>query len=349
MNVVSGCAASVGGVCLALACNSGATSSPVPVAVAGSAALAGAGGGAAAGASALGGASSGGTNNSAGAGSGAGGSAGQPSRVPVLAVGPFASCATDAEQVVKCAGRCGAMGHGGSRAQAPAGLHARLLAVGRDFACGALPEPAGAVQCWGGGAAAEPPSLSDVVELVAGDDHACARSQQGTVSCWGNPAHAAPDALVAKQLAASGAMTCAITMDDALRCWGPRAVVPPAELRASSLAVSSALTDPMLGPRFGCAVTLTGDVRCFGDDVGKVQSVPVGLKAKRVALGRSNACAIGLDDTVTCWGTPARFGTPPPSTLAAAALSLAFRSAGAVTLDGTLALWGDLSDGRSSL
>lgn len=349
MNVVSGWAASFGGVCLALACNSSAPAAAVPVAVAGSAALGGTGGVATAGASALGGVSAGGTGNSAGATSGAGGTAGQPSRVPVLAVGPFASCATDAEQVVKCAGRCGTTGHGGSRAQAPVGLHARLLAVGRDFACAALPEPNGTVQCWGAGAAAEPPSLSNVVELVAGDDHACALYEKGAVSCWGNPAHAPPDSLAAKQLAASGAMTCAITMDDALRCWGPRAVVPPADLRATNLAVSSALADALMGPRFGCAVTLTGDVRCFGDDVGKVQSVPVGLKAKRVSLGRSNACAIGLDDTVTCWGAPARFGTALPSNLAAASLSLAFRSAGAVTLDGKLALWGDLSDGRSSL
>lgn len=349
MNVVSGWAASFGGVCLALACNSSAPASAVPVAVAGSASQGGAGAVGAAGASALGGASSGGSGNGAGTSSGAAGAAGQPSRVPVLAVGPFASCATDAEQVVKCAGRCGTTGHGGSRAQAPAGLHAQLLAVGRDFACASLPEPAGTVQCWGGGAAAEPPGLSDVVELVAGDDHACARSQQGAVSCWGNPAHAAPDGLVAKQLAASGATTCAIVAVDALRCWGPRALVPPADLRATSLAVSSALTDALMGPRFGCAVTLMGDVRCFGDDVGKVQSVPVGLKAKRVSLGRSNACAIGLDDQVTCWGTPVRLGTPLPSKLAAASLSLAFRSAGAVTLDGKLALWGDLSDGRSSL
>ena len=349
MNVVSGWAAALGGACLALGCNANVPASPVPVAVAGSAGQGGAGDAAAAGASALGGASSGGGGNSAGAASGAGGTAGQPSRVPVLAVGPFASCATDAEQVVKCAGRCGTTGHGGSRAQAPAGLRARLLAVGREFACAALPEPAGTVQCWGAGAAAEPPSLSDAVQLVAGDDHACALSDRGAVNCWGNPAHAAPDALLAKQLAASGAMTCAITTDDALRCWGPHAVTPPADLRAANLAVSSALTDPLMGPRFGCAVTLSGDVRCFGDDVGKVQTVPLGLKAKRVSVGRSSACAIGLDDEVVCWGAPVRFGTALPANLAAASLSLAFRSAGAVTLDGKLALWGDVSDGRSNL
>jgi hypothetical protein len=120
-------------------------------------------------------------------------------------------------------------------------------------------------------------------------------------------------------------------------------------LKASHLTVSSQLADSKLGPRLGCAVTLSSDVRCFGDDVGKVQTPPSGLKAKRVALGRSHACAIALDDSVICWGSPPARGASPPEQLKASALSLAFRSAGAVTLDHQFVLWGDTSDGRSTL
>ncbi len=303
------------------------------------------------GGSANGGVSAGGTSVVGGSAGAATGGGGQTSPMLALAVGPFSICAIGPDQLVKCVGRCGSAGNGGSRDKAPAGLQAHAVAVGRDFACAVLaaPGPGGAVQCWGAGAAAESPTLADTVELAAGDQHACALSRQGAVTCWGDAAHAAPDGIVAKHVAASGAMTCAITSDDSLRCWGPHPAMPPADLRASQLALSSQLTDAAQGPRFGCAVTVTGDVRCFGDDVGKVQNPPNGLKAKRVAVGRSNACAIALDDSVTCWGSPPRNATALPTGLKASALSLSFRSAGAVTVDQKFAVWGDTSDGRSTL
>jgi hypothetical protein len=283
-------------------------------------------------------------------GSAAGGAATVPASA-ALALGPFSSCVVGADQMVKCAGRCGPMGKGGSREQAPAGVSAKSVVVGRAFACALLtaPQAGSLVQCWGAGPGAEAPSIADAVELAAGDEHACARSGQGAVTCWGDAAHAAPTDLVAKALAASGAMTCAIAADDAVRCWGHRPAEPPADLRASQLAVSSQLTDPKLGPRFACAVTLAGDVSCFGDDPGQVQMVPAGLKAKAIATGRSNACAIALDDTVSCWGLAPRYGAPMPAGLKASRLALSFRSAAAVGLDGKLSFWGDTGDGRSNL
>src|SRR5689334_20293297 len=91
-----------------------------------------------------GGASSGGpsTGGVTSAGSGVGGSAtgGAATETQLsLSLGPFASCAVLADQSVKCAGRCGPTGKGGSRDAAPPGLHARAVAVGREFACALLP------------------------------------------------------------------------------------------------------------------------------------------------------------------------------------------------------------------
>ena len=330
---------------LLVACRSNETNDPVS-ATAGSAGQAGA-------------PSSGGGNGTGGNSAGAAGadagssSGGSPVMTPAasLALGPFSNCLVGADKMVKCAGRCGPTGKGGSREQAPASLSAQAVAVGREFACALLSaaQAGSLVQCWGAGTGAEAPAVADAVEIVAGDSHACSRSAQGAVTCWGDAAHMAPTDLVAKALAASGAMTCAIAADDAVRCWGHRPVEPPADLRAAKLAVSSQLTDAKLGPRFGCAVTLTGDVRCFGDDPGQVQMVPAGLKAKAIATGRSNACAIALDDTVTCWGAQPRSGTALPAGLKASSLSLSFRSAGAVGLDGKLSFWGDTGDGRSNL
>lgn len=296
---------------------------------------------------------SGGVGGSA-AGMSAGGAAGgEPSvaAAVALAVGPFSACTAGPDRGVKCAGRCGPAGKGGSREQAPAGVQAVMLAAGREFVCALLPaaQAGSLVQCWGVGMAAEPPVLADATAVVAGDSHACALGAQGNVTCWGDAAHAAPAGLVAKQLAASGAMTCAIQSADTITCWGNRPAEPPADLKALHVAVSSQLTDAKLGPRFGCAVTPSNEVRCWGDDPGQVQMIPSGLKAKQVAVGRSNACAIGMDDTVSCWGLAPRYGSPLPAGLKAKALALSFRSAAAVTLEGKLAFWGDTSDGRGSL
>src|SRR5688572_14635735 len=62
----------------------------------------------------------GGTAPAAGgvAGSASGGAATIPPSAS-LASGPFSSCVVGADQLVKCAGRCGPMGKGGSREQAP--------------------------------------------------------------------------------------------------------------------------------------------------------------------------------------------------------------------------------------
>ena len=300
-----------------------------------------------------GGAAIGGAIGGAGAGAGAGGSAsgGATSLETNLAVGPFSACLVAADQSVKCAGRCGPAGHGGSRDVAPSNLRAHAIAVGREFACVVLAAAgsSGVIQCWGAGPAAEPPNLANSAEIVAGDQHACSRDEGGAVTCWGDPAHVAPVGLIAKKLAASGAMTCAIISDDSIRCWGPHVAAPPADLKAVQLALSSQLTDPAHGPRFGCAVTLTGNVRCFGDDVAGVQTPPTGLLAKQIALGRSSACAITQDDAVQCWGKAGRGAVPQPPGLRAQALSLSFRGAGALTLDGKPVFWGVTGDGRENL
>ncbi len=285
---------------------------------------------------------------SAGGGGSAAGGGGTQAAELVVAVGPFASCVVDAQQAVKCGGRCGPAFNGGSRDVAPAGLRARALAVGREFACAVLLEPqAGSVvTCWGREALAAAPVLPDVVELSAGDAHACARSGEGEVTCWGDPAHAVPVGVMAKSIAASGAMTCAVNADDSVRCWGPRPAPPPPELRATRIALSSQLSDPTAGPRFGCAITLGGEVRCWGDEPGPVQTPPTGLVAKALAVGGRYACAITLDDGVTCWGTPPRFAEAMPPGLRASALSMSFRSAAAVTPEHSFVFWGETA-GRS--
>ena len=341
------------GIWLTLACHpsNGDLTSGVTAAGNGGQSFAGGGAGGAGGVGAGGGFAGSAALGGAAAGGSVAGGAPATSLEPTLAVGPFSACLVATDQSVKCAGRCGPAGHGGSRDVAPSNLRARAVAVGREFACVVLPAAgsSGVIQCWGAGPAAEPPSLANSAELVAGDVHACSRDGAGAVTCWGDPAQVAPVGLVAKKLAASGAMTCAIVSDDSIHCWGPHIAQPPADLRAVQLAVSSQLADPAHGPRFGCAVTLAGNVRCFGDDVGGVQTPPTGLLAKQIALGRSSACAITQDNAVQCWGKAGRGAVPQPPGLKALSLSLSFRGAGALTLDGKAVFWGVTGDGRESL
>jgi hypothetical protein len=273
----------------------------------------------------------------------------------IVSVGPFASCVIDDQSAVHCFGRCGPSALGGSRDVAPAGLKARSVAVGNTTACALLVEPqdGAIVRCWGGSAAGATPKLTDTVEIVAGGDQTCARSEKGAVTCWAAASDAGanatpPSDLVATELAVSDAMDCAVGGDGAVRCWGPRPAMPPADLKAKRIAVSTQLADPIGGPRYGCAVTLDDSVRCWGDDPGGVQSVPAALKAKDIAVGRSAACALGLDGAVTCWGTQPRFGAPKPQTRKALSISMAFRTVGAVLDDHSFAFWGDVTDNRAA-
>jgi hypothetical protein len=274
-----------------------------------------------------------------------------------LSVGPFASCVIDDQRSVHCFGMCGPSGQGGMRNTAPAGLKARAVAVGRAFACALLAEVENGtvLRCWGGDPAGATPKIVEADEIAAAETHACVRNGSGRVTCWGTMSAdggatpAVPADLVAKHIAVSGSMDCAIVVDDSVRCWGSRPVAPPADLKAKRIAVSTQLADPNGGPRYGCAVTTSDDVRCWGDDPGGVQTIPSGIKAKDIAVGRSAACALGLDGHVTCWGVEPKYGANPPQDRKATALSMAFRTAAAVLEDHTFSFWGDLTDERGSL
>ncbi len=124
------------------------------------------------------------------------------------------------------------------------------LAIGDEMACARteLDE----VYCWGtwptpceADAPCDPhtawpepphkvPGLKAIKKVVAGDKHACALDDRGSVWCWGNnerhqlgveePSSATPmrvDNLPpARDISAAGALTCAVNSDRALHCWG---------------------------------------------------------------------------------------------------------------------------------
>ncbi len=133
------------------------------------------------------------------------------------------------------------------------------------------------------------------VEIVAGDDHFCARLSDGTVRCWGDDSRGqrgidpsgggepdeAPKVSVtgiarATQISAAGATTCARVDDGRVLCWGGnqnaelgRAIDPPFDEDAHPIPEPVAI-DPAarvdVGHRSVCATTAAGAVYCWGND-----------------------------------------------------------------------------------
>jgi hypothetical protein len=158
-------------------------------------------------------------------------------------------CAIDARGAVTC----GALPERGSPSQAPQPLavsDARGLALTGSALC--VLAAAGTVACRGDNewaALGQPgdaptssetllsvPGLVDVVQLVAGEFHVCARSRAGDVRCWGGNGwnqlgpdslgdrHAAPVQVPlpgpASTIVAEQRSTCATLADGRIFCWG---------------------------------------------------------------------------------------------------------------------------------
>jgi hypothetical protein len=192
------------------------------------------------------------------------------------------------------------------------------------------------------------------VELVAGENHFCARMQDGTVRCWGDDRKGAlgvGDAAGTSDAGASDA-------GDA----GWRAVVVPGLVGTTQLSAGGTTT---------CAVGGDGGVTCWGgNDKGQLgldavtpvvdgerhpAPMPVALPsgAKRVDVGPAGACAVLTNGEIWCWGdnsyeqlareTESTVGVPGRAALGS--LSIARTAGGtysafALATSGELVSWG---------
>ncbi len=235
---------------------------------------------------------------------------------------------------------------------------ATQVSVGRDFACALI---AGAVHCWGANTygqlgrgssppGSEPPGpvpgLTGVVQVSAGDSHACALLSDRTVTCWGwSPDGRAggigiipsPQAVAGlddvRQISAGTYATCALRNDSTLRCFGqavsddiravmgtPVEVVLPRLIRPDQVDVGSAAcvsTTDLSIARMGIH-----EVYCWGINPGGVLGTGSSLNPDvtprpvagvrdplEVSAGESLFCARVEGGAVLCWGTsPAGFG-----------------------------------------
>lgn len=174
------------------------------------------------------------------------------------------------------------------------------IAVGYIFSCAAL--ASGGVKCWGwnasgslglgntnAGSYTSPVTvlgLSDAVQVVAGNHHACARRAGGSVSCWGY--NGSGQLGIGSNVENAPTPTPVVGLDDAV--W-----------------LDS-------GDSHACAVRANGSVSCWGrnysgqlgDGTTIDHNTPVtvvGLaNAWRVATGSEHSCALDQSQGLVCWG-----------------------------------------------
>ncbi len=147
-----------------------------------------------------------------------------------------------------------------------------------------------------------PDGLTDIAEVAVGDDHACARRDDGTVYCWGQGSLG--------QLGFDGSDIC---------------VTDVGEGRCSKLArLVTGLTGVArlgAGDSFTCAMIVDGTVQCWGANFagqlgyGAVDNCtkyayPCGIRPRAIdvsdvidiAIGGYHGCVLRSDHTVACWG-----------------------------------------------
>jgi alpha-tubulin suppressor-like RCC1 family protein len=151
--------------------------------------------------------------------------------------------------------------------------------------------------------------VSDVVQVVAGQQHSCSRHADGTVRCWGLaesiraagavvlPPGEIAQAAGALDLSAGVHQTCAVTRDRGVRCWGNREL----EIRRAGAAGDPLplqdVTAVSLSASYGCAINPQG-AWCWGSNeygqLGQPLATPGSDLALRAHAGGQRFVATGI-------------------------------------------------------
>ena len=143
--------------------------------------------------------------------------------------------------------------------------------------------------------------LGDFAEVVAGEQHACARDVDGRVYCFGEFASAPPAGLIARAIAATRRVACAVATDGTLQCWGDPVglddlLSPPS---------GNDFVDVAMGDQHGCALRSTGELSCWGYELSGETSPPSALRLTTLTGGD---CGFDTGGAYVCWGaTSPRF------------------------------------------
>ena len=234
--------------------------------------------------------------------------------------------------------------------------HVRAFGVNRDRELGL-----GHSETVGDDETPSDPSVSTLVPLaglaqqvVAGEEFACARLDDGRVQCWGRgdagqlgrdagPGVHGPEDVslggLAVEITAGVAHACARLQTGAIRCWGlgdrgqlGYGVAVPAGSAPASMGdvpLGGVATAVVAGGDHTCALLSNGQVRCWGDN-------------EHGQLGYGHTQAIGDDEVPASAGDVALGG-------AVVEVAAGLRHTCALRGDGTLRCWGDGTSGQLGL
>ena len=263
-----------------------------------------------------------------------------------IATGSHHSCVVIAGGYVKCWGTNddGAIGDGSNDVRplpvdvVGLGVTARKVAVGAGHSCVVLSD--GALQCWGNNESGQvgdgtvlsrrvPTAVpvSNVIDVVLGDDFTCALTTLGKVFCWGNnesgqlatvmPSSSTPVEVEVDvdysvlAIAAGPDQVCVVLNNAAVKCWGGGATLPTAPV-----GLGSSVSGVSVATNHVCAVLHSGQVKCWGDNTygqlgdntttSSTQPVTSLFEntehVKFVSTAHNTSCAVLTTGIMKCWG-----------------------------------------------
>ncbi|KAG0493189.1 hypothetical protein HPP92_004183 [Vanilla planifolia] len=176
--------------------------------------------------------------------------------------------------------------------------------------------------------------------ITAGNGFLCALASPpsnyslSTMRWWDFDRDHAPSKRVYKgpflsALTASSTHVCGLIGDSGKpNCWRwPELSLPP-DLKFTSISV---------GGDFVCGISMSTEVRCFGNNATRVvDSEPKG-EFEMVAAGTRHACAVSVSGDMTCWGT----GAPLNSLADVSSMALGEGTTCVIRVNGTITCFGD--------
>ena len=185
---------------------------------------------------------------------------------------------------------------------------------------------------------------SGIARVAVGENHTCAVTTAGGLKCWGYGAYGqlGNDATLSNKsfpvdvlgmtsgvasVSAGFAHTCAVTTAGGLKCWGNGAYGQLGNDASFSskptpvdvLGMTSGVASVSAGAYHTCAVTISGGLKCWGDDSYGQLGNDVTLTSKPtpvdvlgmtsgvagVSAGAYHACAVTAAGGLKCWGRDA--------------------------------------------
>ncbi len=270
----------------------------------------------------------------------------QLQQISQIALGAQHTCALTTTGEVTCWG-INEVSQLGNNSTTPSGIPVRVaglsngtiqaIAAGEYHTCAVT--TAGSVRCWGlhygqprhSRIPIDIPELgNDLRAITAGHSHTCALTTDGSAKCWGQHnsdgepwprLYSPPSPFVL--ISAGSSHTCALSENRKVYCWGSNASgqlgdgtdLPSSLLPSTVVGLDDDIQTISAGGEYTCAVTITGGVKCWGDNTHgqlgtgdtdghrtAVEVVDLTGEVQAISTGTDHTCARMTTGAIHCWG-----------------------------------------------